>query len=341
MELSSIANEKLLVLYERIRTLMRKKLHLDPIFLGKKEPEFIEKFLVLEVRLDSMEFVDKVIRETIRKRFHNIYLVALKGSRLNIRMLYFTNGPFVPTDKERVRGIFKRTIIIRELLHLSDNYVDQLTFYVFPTDYKKRLPDKRGVPLGPFQCNTGSTDLLNKKITLWRTEEMNKVLVHELLHHYRVDENVRRLSIQVHFDEVYTEWLTTILHTMFESIEKRKNYSSFKKSLSKQIDFSLYQAAKVLYHYQMEHVRPGDLSIERSPFHQKTNAYEYYILKAALLYHLSLVIRHMDEHTLIFEYPLEFLQTVMDSLDGSFIKRLNNILAQKLRFTRTLRMVIE
>jgi len=341
-ELSSIANEKLHDLFERVKGLMRKKLRLEPIFLGKTEPEFIEKFLVVQVQLQNMEFVAPVIQDTIRKSFTHLYLVALKDSGLNIKMWYFAKGPFVPSDMKRVKGIFKRVLIVRELLHLPDNYEDDLTFYVFPTSHKKMLPERRGVPLGPLHCNSGSTDLMRKEIALWRTEEMNKVLVHELLHHYRVDANLREVGHStgavLNFDETYTEWLTTILHTMFTSIEKGHNYPTFKKDLHKQIEFALYQAAKVIYHYQM---KPNNLAAKKAPFPQETNVYEYYILKAALLYHLSLVLRHVDPNTLVFQYPLEFLQTVMDSLDDGFLGTLDKILSKNLKFTRTLRMVID
>lgn len=366
--------DKLAKLYHLVEKLLKQRVDIDPIYLGNDNPAFVEMFLEKNVQLDGQTYISENIRQVIKRDFTHIYLVGMRhqGSNpvstgpgrppsaakqlqqpgaekggLDIKIWYFTNGPFMPSDRERVKRIFKRTIAVRSLLGMSDNVRDSLVFYIFPTECKKELPLKRGVPLGPNECNTGATHVGKSEIMLWRIEEMDKVLLHELLHHFRVDENLHGLDEdqnkqdKIHFNESYTEWLTTVLYTMFSVLEQSNpSYPRFKRALEEQQDYALKQAAKVTYHYKMKNVEEGVFNAANVPFQQHTHAYEYYILKAALLLHSEMVIEFVDLGTLRFVSGKQFMNVVSSCLDADFIEKVNEILRQNIRYNRTLRMVL-
>ena len=88
-----------------------------------------------------------------------------------------------------IRLIMWRVRFMRELFGNKK----ELYIWLWPTSWKKRIPKKI---FTEDDINSGSTSLFlkgphakkNGEIILWRKEEVLKVLVHEIIHAFRIDE---------------------------------------------------------------------------------------------------------------------------------------------------------
>ena len=56
---------------------------------------------------------------------------------------------------------------------------------VFLSGIKKEMPAHSNTPIGPCNCNSGWSD--GQNVVVYRREEIFKVIIHELLHHYQLD----------------------------------------------------------------------------------------------------------------------------------------------------------
>lgn len=148
------------------------------------------------------------------------------------------------------------------------------TIYYFPSPNlgPKVLPNP-SIPLGSRDINSGVTFHLHNSIVIYREEEANKVLIHELIHAYRLDEGINLKSVPyvptskvpIRFTETYTELLAALLYTELNRGKLARNtaftnlFAHFNK-----------QAEKVLCTYTTK-------------FHQDTHVFEYIIAKNALV----------------------------------------------------------
>lgn len=220
-----------------------------------------------------------------------------------------------------------KIILIYKWLHSIHNTQKQvfITIYLLPD--KKKLNDE--LILNKNHVNSGSTT--NREyITIWRHEEVYKVLIHELIHLFSYDiEDTMRIGkiIKDKFNiegnvipnEAYTEIWTIILHSMFiakillSKTRLNNYYDLFKWILYNETSFSLYQTAKILKHFN------GQIN-------QRTSVFSYYIIKTSLLYNINNFIK--TNTLLINEFSDEnlFYDIVMNSLSNiKFIDEIDKI----------------
>ena len=116
-------------------------------------------------------------------------------------------------------------------------------FDLFLIDSPKTLPTSRLEPLDQDSINSGFTTFFNdgkntKTIIIYRGEEMEKLVIHELIHFFFLDFKhfivnlslVLNVSPNTEFisNEAFTEYLTIIIQSGLIPIE-----TQFKKSKSK------------------------------------------------------------------------------------------------------------
>jgi len=68
---------------------------------------------------------------------------------------------------------------------VKSSYKMTLTCWLY--NDRKRLPSQRGAKLKPEHLNSGMTVFPSRHIYLWRLQEIEKVLIHELIHALRLD----------------------------------------------------------------------------------------------------------------------------------------------------------
>lgn len=196
----------------------------------------------------------------------------------------------------------------------------ELNIYLYLTKLKKTLP-KDGGMIGQEHANTGYTMSCKKKneINIFRQEEWFKVLIHESFHAFGLDfseldntpydgsEQILKLfpvSSDVNLFETYCEMWAELLNVIFivyfnqttKTINIYENIDKLIHAVENRIHnerlFSLFQCAKVLYHYKLDYKE----LYEKSPHAQKertlkykedTNVLSYYIIKSIFMFFID------------------------------------------------------
>lgn len=151
------------------------------------------------------------------------------------------------------------------------------------------------IPIGPIHVNGGVT-YHGSACFVYRKEEFFKVLLHELMHVYKLDTveysidnafdldfgtryNVKSKRIGIH--EAYNDMMTCLVYSQIYILLKHPDIlkNNFHQEFSKMADdvshFMMYNAAKIYNHYN---VKPYE------SFTEETHVFSYYICKAALFH---------------------------------------------------------
>ena len=191
------------------------------------------------------------------------------------------------------------------------------------SEIKKYLPKpSQDLFLGPKEVNSGCSSAY--EITLWRKEEISKILIHEVIHHLSLERipdlieiqeyfykkfDIKR-NVRINFFESYTEMWTNILNIFMIRIFLKKSSNS-KKSIKKNINktndilkllniellFSLFQCAKVLNFYGYSsfsdfYKNEGFSEKSKSDkFKQRSNVFSYYIGRTLLFYNFDMFLK--------------------------------------------------
>jgi hypothetical protein len=213
------------------------------------------------------------------------------------------------------------------------------TVLLFPTHFRKRLPVVRGDTLRPCHINSGfcymfddqSVDKqqsVSRLIVVFRREEWQKVLIHEVFHacgvdswapsaaepHIRALQTVAPLPIEstkmkFMLGEAIVEFLACLMHCVAPRGDcahcspgrragwKKRRLGGCRMLVVKdQILAADKQVERLLLHFITMPVAAAHQSSSRQSrpqvrvvWRETTNAYAYFVLKASLLHHTDLV----------------------------------------------------
>ena len=127
----------------------------------------------------------------------------------------------------------------------------------------------------PKNINSCYFDLINKVIFIFRKEEFEKVLLHEIIHLQKLDKdvifksNIKILEFE-NFDEAYTDYLAIIYHLIYISFIINKSVSSL---FAYEFAFIKNQAQFLNNYFNL-----GDWTTKQT-VNQKSSAFSYYIVK--------------------------------------------------------------
>ena len=196
---------------------------------------------------------NKYISDSIKNKMnteYESYLIKYNGK----------NQIYVNTNTPLTKHLIKTMIKIKKLMK-NDK---PLHINLMLTDEKKKLDFNKN-EIGPNEVNSGSTTYYNLNdngvITIWRNEELEKVLIHELLHALHTDSHELdndRLS------EGHTESLATLLRILLHKKDHNKALRKEQKHFEKQMN-------KIQYF------------INRNNAQLNTHVKEYYFDKAFML----------------------------------------------------------
>lgn len=181
-----------------------------------------------------------------------------------------------------------------------DSCSQNLQIHLYLTDADKVLPDTQQ-PMQQDHVNTAFTTSCQPStvINIYREEEWFKVLIHESFHcfgfDFSHDENLTRfsqqeihalfpLNIEVLLYETYCEINAEILNVLFTVYWEKGSENQVYDSLYRESIFSCFQCIKVLQYHKIKWdqlFQPGTV------YHENTNIFCYYVLKAMYMMNLS------------------------------------------------------
>ena len=132
-------------------------------------------------------------------------------------------------------------------LHFLLGRNKKINLKIWLSKLKKYLPNQREEKfLGPKEINSGCANGI--EITLWRKEEISKIMIHEIIHYLDLEKFVDideirgyfykkfdiKRNVKINFFEGYTEIWTNILNICFIIFSKKnKNHKKSRKTLKK------------------------------------------------------------------------------------------------------------
>ena len=312
------------------------------ILNGRMPPE-VHKIIGEEIDIYG-EFTSLDIQEEIELNLGEKEIRNYKcdGSNLNL----IINSRKKP---EISMNFIKRCFYLNQFLDLKKD----INLKIWMSKIKKKLPKKRGDQyLGPKEVNTGCSS--RYEISLWRKEEISKVLIHEIFHHLEL-ERINDISVlqefvyqnfdiqrnmRINFFESYTELWANIINIFYIHFTKLKrtkkkslNNSSLIEMLNLELTFSVFQCAKVLNFYGYKKFEDFNNKNENKSnrFIQKSNIFSYYVGRSLLFYNFDKFIElclKYNENIVGYNIPAnEIFNLINDTLiNTDYKKKVNNFI---------------
>mgnify|MGYP001262842824 CR=1 FL=1 len=273
------------------------------------------------------------------------YKFIINNRLININIMLYSSNDLL--NIEKYNNWFYNMYLILYIcsLYSASECSKILNIYLFPTDYKKELPENKNI-IGPINVNTAYTKRCqpNGEIIIYRRQEWFKVFIHECIHSFGLDinlniekkinkqlSNIFSLDIDFSISEAYTETWARILNVSvacFNNIKKHKNkeekfieQTSFFLQLEK--IFSIIQMNKVLNNMNLTYniisnKNKNNIIICQNLYKQNTHVFGYYVLTAILLNKSMEFMDYCIKNNLSF---LKFNQTNTNAIElVKFIK---------------------
>ena len=274
----------------------------DQAFLGKAVDRFVAVYRDVDANMLVSPAVcppgedndDTTFFPTIRKRECDLYPKTCQ---------IFTYGDLqIVFNSQSVKGLARTAAVVAmtliRLFAPENLEVFHISYCANPA--RKKLPSTAGETLDVCHVNSGFTSRSPKSrsIMIWRSEEVLKLLFHEIVHCIGADElhidddDLQNLKWMFSLDqrrpllleETYTELLALVYHCFFVA---EHTQVSFVDILDQERKFAIFQTAKLLSHFGFESFTDIFRVSSIVRFKEKTSAFCYYVLKSAVLFDLT------------------------------------------------------
>lgn len=192
-----------------------------------------------------------------------------------------SNDIDLQTINKKIRLII---YMIEYLKHTSQNVNKSVNIYLVLTDLKKCFPENNK-PMGVKNANTGYTDFNENIIFIWRKEEVEKVIFHEISHYLDMDkrdhhvDHIANIVGPHSYYEAFTDVWGILYHLIFVSILSKLSVSYL---LEIELGFIKNQAM-----YLNDYLKLGNwVNSSNQIIKQLTPAFSYYIIKFMIFEHL-------------------------------------------------------
>lgn len=235
---------------------------------------------------------------------------------------------------------------IDSILNFFDFFTGKKNNYklvLFLSNETKRLSSKINY-IGPDNVNTGY-NIRGNIICIWRKEELDKVLFHEIVHHLNLDmfsyqyifnDYFLKLNLNSKFqnsNEAYTEVLGLILLSIWKyyyyKFNKNMSIEDFvSKFLNIQLAWSYYQMAKIINFFgcfsKFEDIYDKSVNCE---IKEKSNIVAYYFLKSYFLKGINDLLNFVDDKNIFISLKdVKNFKSNFNESDDEIIKMVNYVL---------------
>ena len=194
-----------------------------------------------------------------------------------IRLLFFTK-----TKNDCLDRFHIVMTLLRYMLQFHNTLTSVQIDFAF-TSVTKELPKQQNELIGPSTLNTGYT--VGNQIVVYREEEWLKVFIHECMHLFLYDLELRDkpnllyslFPIHVQVNESYCEIWARILNCCVISV---MNNTYLEQLLEKERKHSSEQLVKVLRYMKLTYPQLMD---KNTPYKEETNAFAYLVIPAILI----------------------------------------------------------
>jgi len=296
----------------------RIKLNDDNILLNYIINEFnnIKKFIKnnnIDIKINSINNNDYInINNTyfdlcIDKWVNKNIMYNKINKMENIIISFNNNNIYIKYDNKINKQIlfYKIKIIIYfiEYIKYKYNITKDILIYLLLTNLKKKIINNEII--NPINVNSGYTDNSKNLIFIWRLEEFEKVIFHEIIHYFNLDKynildfELFNINGNHSYFEAYTDFLAIIYNIIFISLITKIN---IKIILEIELAFIKNQALFINNYFKLGSWN----SIPNNIITQETPVFSYYILKYILFnYALNNDFNKITDYKNIFKIGIQ------------------------------------
>lgn len=248
-----------------------------------------------------------------------------------VRLLFFTK-----TKDDCLHRFHIAMTILRYMLQFP-NTIDSIEVVFAFTTVRKQLPT-HGL-IGPSTLNTGYTS--GNQIVVYREEEWLKVFIHECMHLFKYDLELRDksellyplfpISRTIQINESYCEIWARLLNCCVISVLNSVELDSL---LEKERKHSLQQMVKILHYMNLTYPQLMD---KHTNYKEKTNAFAYLVIPAILIQDPSLFVKWCKKnntHMLPIQHADNYIALIQSKYNSknflSVIPKSNSSLSTKM-----------
>lgn len=309
----------------------------------KKIPkEFFNNFSIIDEDLlseftpfDIIEFLgnNRLIKYTFSLNYldTNVTLKIISKTKLNYNLI----------DK-----IIKKIYLMVSLKKQNEPKIEAFTIVLILTNFCKKISSEYNV-LGPREINSGVCIFSSRKIVIFRKEEFEKLIIHELAHLLNLDFHQVSISnitqyvninpnTEFRINESITEILALIINSILVCIDlsNKKNYKLAAAFLNYEINFNLVQVSKILSHFGFKNSKDFFTNYNNdNRFNQTTSVLSYFIIKTCVLFNKDYFHNFFRKNYTNFNYNNKqqandnYINLVIESLQNKeFHDKINNLL---------------
>ena len=259
--------------------------------------KLIDKYSEYDMILDN-DFISIRVKRDILNNLNFIYSYESKKRKIMIVSNKYEESSLI------------EILSILDLFDLITNKENNYYINIYMSKLKKVINNNIDY-LNGDNINSGST-LPGYFITIWRKEEVNKVLIHELVHYLKIDminyqykfnilyKDINFKDHKCNPNEAYTEFIAILIFTFWtfkkKGLENNKLNKYIKNRLLIELGWSYFQIGKILNFFKCYNSYE-DLFKSNCIFNQKTNVLSYFILKTYLLKNLKNSIEYINFET--------------------------------------------
>jgi hypothetical protein len=268
------------------------------------KPEY-EVRSVVSLDVESTEYIDSKIGNDIKLKLKK-YIKVQFDTKTNLTIYFSESKPYYYLE-----FIIFYTKWILYILQKMKGSQPELSIQVFLTGFKKRFPRKR-VLLTPYNVNSGVTyyykSSKHRNVVIFRDEELLKVMMHEMIHAYNLDNvdmaesletNIKEyfgIKNKIHLNESYTDTVACIYNVIcFSLIWSRLKGKRLRQVLNMFLDrerrYIMMKARDVLLHMGYKFDKTGIKEVVSRE--ETTHVISYYILKAVNFCYINEFIKFL------------------------------------------------
>lgn len=285
------------------------------------------KFKIINIQLNDINKLDEKIKEYANVDWvdKNSLLKDINKLDTNYLITWSKNNKMhIKCDKSKIKSVLKRIKIIIYILEFiktkSNNKNQEMDIYLILSNITKLFPENNQI-VGVKNANTGYTDFGKNIIFVWRHEEYEKVLFHEIIHYFDLDkrhehtDNIAHIKGPHSYYEAITDVFGIYYHIIFLSIITKVK---IKTLLEVELSFIRNQAMILNEYLGLGNWKDQPNKIIK----QTTPAFSYYILK-------YLIFEYLIDHNI--NDTKDYNELLQKSLEQGFkIKPHNKIKSSRM-----------
>jgi hypothetical protein len=291
--------------YNKLKPIIKKYIDLDSLYFKEtyKNLSIVKSMNLVQYEIKNINIKKDLLSKLISSMWVYKKVINYIDNLEEEHIISWNNNKiYLKCNSDKFIKIKKRLPhLLRMIEFIKNGNKENVVIYLLLSKLKKNIDNN--IKIKPKNINSGYTDIINRYIFIWREEEFEKVLFHELVHFYDLD----------HRNEIYNNFLE--FESLYEAITDLKGitYNLIYLSLitNKKLD-------KIM-NYEFSFIHNQSIMINNlinNNIKLVSPAFSYYVLKAMLIDYITSKNFSLEEYNNLF---------ILNENFNVIIKKLNKI----------------